>query len=440
MKKVLSALLAAAISFFVFSYAATALTVTQEHITTARTVTESPTLKFAKKFGANYKNAPTPPIIAENTLIVASGTTLYKLDLYTGEEISHTQMQGSNFYATVSPLYADGKIFVQLDGGCVQAFDFETLSPLWIYRDTLGGQALCPLTYDGKYIYTGFWNGEDDYADYVCLNADCLSETNSALWTYKSLGGFYWAGCAVTDDYVIFGKDDGNRGSTGKSEIIAVNKTTGKKTSSLAVTGDIRSAITYFQGTDSFYTSSKAGFVYKFSLNRTNGKLGSLKTYTASGAVTATPVIYKNRLYVGSQNGTAGKFNVIDASSMQLIYSADMSAYPQAAVLVGNGYEPSTEKIYIYITYNGKPGGITVFEDSAKQTTAVGYELFVPDGQTAEYCISSVTADIDGTLYYKNDSGYIFAISKTVDYLSILRNIFDLLQNIFAVIWGAITP
>lgn len=435
MKKTLSLFICVILCISCFSLTAAALTVSCENTTNAKTVTESPTLVFSKKFGGNYKNAPTPPIIAENTVIVASGTTLYKLDRNTGEEISHAQMQGSNFYATVAPLYADGKIFVQLDGGCVEAFDFETMQSLWIYSDPLGGQALCPITYDGEFIYTGFWNGEDEYADYICLAADCTNKKNTALWTYKTLGGFYWAGCAVTDGYVIFGKDDGSRGSTAKSEIIAVNKTTGKKVSSLAVTGDIRSGIAYAQSTDSFYTASKAGFVYKFSFDSSAGKFDSLKTFTATGAITATPVIYKNKLYICSQNGAGGKFNVIDATSLELIYNTDMSAYAQSSVLLSNAYELSNGKIYIYTTYNAKPGGIVMFEDSPEQKSAIQHELFTPSGAAAEYCISPLTADSDGTLYYKNDSGYIFAVSKTVDFLSILRDICEILQKIITVIF-----
>jgi hypothetical protein len=215
----------------------------------------------------------------------------------------------------------------------------------------------------------------------------------------------------VTDKYIVFGKDDGKKDSDSTSKIISLDKFTGKAVSSLKVMGDIRSSVVYSAETDAYYVSSKAGHIYKFSMD-SSGKLGSLKTYTAPGAVTATPVVYNGRLYVGCQNGSAGKFIVLDAKTMKEIYTADMQGYPQASMLISTGYEQTSGKIYIYSTYNAKPGGITVFEDSQGQTTAVKTELFTPSEDMQQYCISTISVGSDGTLYYKNDSGNIFAIGE----------------------------
>lgn len=427
MKKVLSILLAVVLAIMPFSVVSYAVSGSFGNITTAQTPTDSSMLLFSKKFGGNYKGVPTPPIVVGDTLILVSGVKLYKLDAQTGEEIASVKMQGSTLYATVSPLYADGKVFVQLDDGIVQAFDYETMKSLWIYTDNLGGQAICPITYDGEYVYTGFWVDETEYANYVCINikdenTTKETESKSAKWTYKVLGGFYWAGCCVTDKYVVFGKDDGQRGSNGNSQIISLNKSTGKIASTLNVKGDIRSSVTYSSETNSYYVSSKAGYVYKFSMD-SNGKLVSLATYTASGAVTATPVVYNERLYVGCSAGSTGEFIVLNASTMKEIYTCEMLGYPQGTMLVSSGYEDANEKVYIYSTYNSKPGGITVFEDSAGQTQAAKTELFTPDESMSEYCISTISTGEDGTLYYKNDSGNIFAVTKKADIASFLQKI-----------------
>ena len=408
---------------------------TDNHITFSETATDSSMLLFAKKFGGNYKGAPTPPIVVNDTLIVVSGVKIYKLDAVTGEEIASTKMQGSTIYATVSPCFAEGKIFVQLDGGIVQAFDYETMTSQWIYTAPSGGQAICPVTYKDGYIYTGFWNGETEVADYVALSTadeDTTTdiETKTAQWTYSSSGGFYWAGCAVTDNYVVFGKDDGERGYTGTSHIIALDKTTGQEVSYLIVTGDIRSSVTYSEETDAFYCSGKAGYIYKFRLDESTGKLYALEEYKADGAVTSTPVVYNKRLYAGCQKGAFGKFIVLDAETINEIYSCDMQGYPQGTMLVSAGYENTKEKVYIYSTYNAKPGGITVFEDSKGQTTAKKTELFVPDGSMSEYCISTISAGEDGILFYKNDSGNIFAVIKEFDVTSLLTKIFSLFRSI----------
>ncbi len=432
MKKVFSLL--ATVVILVSSLSLTAYA--SENLTSYKTPTVSSSLAFSKKFGSKYKAVPTPPLAVDDTVILVSGVKLYKLDGKTGEEISSVKMQGSTLYATSSPLYADGKIFVQLDGGIVQAFDFKTMKSLWVYTDALGGQALCPITYSDGFVYTGFWNGEAEYANYVCLNAkdetpDEETEVKKAVWTYKSLGGFYWAGCCVTEKFAVFGKDNGQNDSTSNSYVVSLDKSTGKQLSSMKVKGDIRSSVTYCSELNSFYVSSKAGYVYKFSVNSSTGKLTSLSSYKASGAITATPVIYNSRLYIGSQKGSYGEFLVIDAEKMTKIYSCDMSAYPQATMLVSNAYEKSTGKVYVYSTYNGYPGGITVFSDSAGQTTAEKSELFTPSEDMSQYCISTISASKDGTLYYKNDSGYIFAITSKKSSSSFWENIISFFKTIF---------
>ena len=132
MRKILSILLVLLTLISSFSIISYAVSLSCNNITDTKTVTDSAVLKFSKKFGSNYKGAPTPPIVVDNTLIVVSGVKLYKLDAETGEEIASVQMSGSSLYTTVSPLYADGMIFVQLDGGIVQAFDYKKMKSLWI--------------------------------------------------------------------------------------------------------------------------------------------------------------------------------------------------------------------------------------------------------------------------------------------------------------------
>ena len=438
MKKTLSLLLAVIIltsSLCLISYG---IGQAYTGVTSAETPINNAALLFAKKFGGNYKAAPTPPVVAGDTLLVVSGVKLYKLDAKTGEEIASVKMQGTTLYTTTSPLYADGKVFVALDDGIIQAFDYQTMKSLWVYTDSIGGQAICPITYDNGYIYTGFWVGETEYANYVCLsvkdeNTKSETESKSPKWTHKALGGFYWAGGLVTDKYVIVGKDDGKKNSESNSKIISLDKSTGKTVSSLKVSGDIRSSVLYSAETDAYYASSKAGYIYKFAMD-SSGKLSSLKTYTASGAVTATPVIYNGRLYAGCQNGTSGKFIVLDDKTMKEIYTCDMQGYPQASMLVSTGYEEATGKVYIYSTYNAKPGGITVFEDSKGQISAVKTDLYTPESDMQQYCISTISVSADGTLYYKNDSGNIFAVGEKEPEIKL-----NFIQKIIAVIKNIIS-
>lgn len=410
-------------------------------VVSAKTVTSSAKLLYSKKFGANYKNAPSVPIVVKDTLIVASGKTLYKLRAKDGKVLASSDMVESNMYSLSSPIYADGKIFVQLDGGSIQAFSYETMESLWVYKDKFGGQALTPITYSYGYIYTGFWNGEDEKGSYVCLSVKDektteKNEEKSPRWVYTAKGGFYGAGCTVTAKFVVFGKDDGERQSLGNSEIISLYKDSGKVASTIKVKGDIRSGVVYSSEEKSYYTASKAGYVYKFKMNSKTGELKSLKAYTAKGSITATPVIYNGRLYIGSQNGSKGELLVLDAGTMKKIYSGETDGYPQASVLLSVGYKAETEKIYIYLTCNSKPGGITVFEDSATQKAAVKSELFMPDEAEGEYCISTISVDEEGNLYYKNDSGNIFAVGRESDGQSFLKLIIQIFLGILNRVFG----
>lgn len=435
MKKAVSFLLSVIIILGAFSAVSFAVSEPGTYITSFAAPTSSGKLKFSKKLGAGYMASPTTPVVVGDTLIVASGKKLYKLDAQTGDELESAVLSGSLGFGVATPLCADGKVFVQLDGGKIQAFDYKTMKSLWLYTDPLGGQALSPITFDGGFIYTGFWNGETENANFVCMSTKDEqpkkeTEAKKAKWTYKVKGGFYWAGAAVTKNFVIVGTDDGTKGYSGKSKILALKKNNGKLSSSLITKGDIRSSVTYDSEIKSFFVSSKAGFVYRFKLREKDGKLYSLSSYNASGSVTSSPVSYNGRVYFGAQTKSGGKFVVLDSSTMKKVYDCEMLGYSQSTALVCNKYD---NKVYVYMTYNEKPGGITVFEDSENQTVPKKTELFKPTGNMSQYCISSVTAGQDGTLYYKNDSGYVFAVCQNTSvFVRIINMILHALQNILS--------
>lgn len=428
MKKALSLLLAVVLLLGCVCIAGSAVSEARKNVCSYQTPTTSrqTAQRFTKLLGNGYKNAPTPPLVVGNTLIVLSGKTIYKLDCENGKELAKAEMCSSAGYACVSPTYYKGVIYAALDNGTVQAFDYKTLTSLWIYRDALGGQCLSPITYYGGYLYTGFWRGEESYANFVCISAkdDNPKKTNEVkkpVWVRKNQGGYYWAGAAVTADYVVVGCDNGKSDSTSKSRILLLNRKTGKLSDTLSVKGDIRSSVTYDAGTKSFYVSSKAGYVFQFTFNTSTGKFSSLKYFKAPGEVTATPVIYAGRLYVGAQNGQKGQLIVLDAARMKEIYHADVDGYPQAAVTISDAYYKESKKLYIYASLNNKNGDIVVLEDSAGQKSGKATVLYKPGENKRQYSISPISVGSDGTLYFKNDSGYIFAVEKS-DHFSVITD------------------
>ena len=56
-----------------------------------------------------------------------------------------------------------------------------------------------------------------------------------------------------------------------------------------------------------------------------------------------------------------------------------------------------------------------MLSDEPGQTSGTAVELFRPASDQQEYCISTICADREGTLYYKNDSNYLMALETNGD-------------------------
>ncbi len=378
--------------------------------------------KWTKKLGKSWSESPSAQIIVDNSLIVMAGKKLYKLDLNTGDILAQSDMVESPNWGYTPPTYGNGMIFCPLNNSTIQAFNAKTLEPLWIYKDEFKGQSLSSITYSDGYIYTGFWNGETRDSNYVCISTtdedvNSKDEEKSATWTYKNKGGFYWAGSVVVGDAVIFGMDNGAEESEFdvKSKICSFNKYTGEIISQLEITGDQRSSITYDKELGRIYFTTKSGYLYRADINAQTGELSNLK-YSSSfnKQSTSTPVVYKGRVYsaTGGGVGAKGEIVVADAESLETLFTVGLKGYPQGSVLLSNAYEAQTGYIYLYSTYNAMPGGIYALKLKADCQSGDDVELVeIYDAKGFEnYCISSIICGNDGTLYYKNDSGNVFAV------------------------------
>lgn len=395
--------------------------------------------KWAKRIGAGWEAAITPPLILGGYLYVASGQFIYKLDKNTGDIVDRSQQLAGNMqYAMIPLTYAEGMLFAQIGGGQIQAVSATSLESLWI-SESLGGQTLSPITYKDGYIYTGTWNSENTAGSYFCLSVtdedpSIGTEIKHCTWKYNHKGGFYWAGSYASGDYLVFGSDDGSsEGVDSDSAILySVNTHTGllldKRTD---IYGDIRSTIVYNNGY--IYFTTKGGYLYRILMNG-DGTFGTASYYDLGGMATASPVVYNGRIYVGVC-GKGGQFNqdgghhfdvlTESASGISLAYSVSIPGYPQAAPLLStayanqdfNGDGAADGRVYLYFTYNAKPGGIYMLADEPGQTSGNAVELFRPASNQQEYCISTICVDREGTLYYKNDSNYLMALETNGAYL-----------------------
>lgn len=429
-------------------------------ITNAKTpyTPEDTELLWAVKFGDSWSDAPGSPILADGSMIVYVDTNLKKLDLNTGAVLKEAAMVTSSSYAITPPVYGEGMIFVGLGGGKIQAFNAQTLESLWLYTDPLGGQPNGQIVYDNGYIYAGFWNAETKNANFVCIsvtdeNPDEQQEAKSASWRYARKGGFYWAGAYVSDRYVIIGTDDGVADSvTESASLLVFNKKTGKLVDSWdGIRGDIRSSVSYDPTSDRIFFTSKGGVLCNAKINWTTGEITDKKSRTIVNSKnleyamsTCTPSVYNGRIYIGV-SGSSGfgldnghciaVYDLAQDGTMTQAYTYPIKGNPQTSALLTTAYSGEDDYVYIYLPYNASPGGISVLKDKPGQTaplttTDQGYsEIFTPQDPLAQYSIASPIADSYGTIYYKNDSRYMMALTPRIEKIEIKQQPTDITDN-----------
>lgn len=421
-------------------------------ITNAKTpyAPEDTELLWAVKHGTGWAAAPGSPIMVDGDIYTYSGSTIRRLNSMTGETVTEGTMVGSSSYSIVPMTYGDGMVFVGLSDGRIQAFNAKTLESLWVYTDELGGQPNCPITYKDGYIYAGFWNSEARNANFACINTidedhASATEVKYASWTYTRAGGFYWAGAYVTDKLAIVGTDDGARGyDTNGAALLVFDRYTGEKLDAHeGIRGDLRSNVSHDPESDRVFFTTKGGILGNAKIDWETGKILDYKEAIISDAngntyamSTCTPSVYNGRIYIGvsgtSQFGAnsghaIAVYDLNGDGSMTKAYAYGIIGYPQTSAMVTTAYAGEDGYVYIYLPYNYTPGGISVLKDRPGQTaplttTDSGYsEVFTPVSPLAQYCICSTIADQYGTLYYKNDSCYMMAITSKIESLEITQ-------------------
>lgn len=421
-------------------------------------------LYWAKKIGVGYDTgAASSPIIVDGYIYCYAGKNILKIDKISGEVVASAAMVGNSSFAIVPMTYAEGKVFVGLSNGRVQAFNAETLESLWVYKDPLGGQPNCPITYSNGYIYTGFWSGEKKDANYSCISVtdeDPENPTEAKLptWVYTKKGGFYWAEAYVTDDYLFIGTDDGEYGYvTGYASLLSINKNDGtvKDSVTMPFTGDIRCCVVQDGG--KLYFTSKGGYFYSVEIDEESGdiledtlKYIKLDNYhdqpKAPAMSTSSPTIYNGRAYVGvsgiSQFGMYSGHNitVIDLNNWEIAYSVPTQGYPQTSAVLTTAYG-NDGTVYIYMFDNFTPGKLRILCDKPGATAPLNgtveetyvnpnngitehYQtppvLFTPYDAQAQYCICTPVVDSDGFIYFKNDSAYLMMLGCKIESLEVV--------------------
>lgn len=413
-------------------------------------------LYWASPLGKGWDNgAVSSPILVDDCLVVYAGEHIYRVNKATGAVEATGDMAGTSSFAINGPTYADGILLVGLSNGRIQAFNAKTLESLWLYTDPMGGQPNCPITVLGDYAYTGFWNGEALGGSFVCVSLTdedptSTTEAKYATWRHEQDGGFYWAGAYACDDFIMVGTDDGD---ALRSYLYLFDPLTGEVLDSRSgFDSDIRSTICYDSVTQAYYFTSKSGTFYRAKVEAQNGSYAitacdGLKLDNGANdpalppMSTSTPVVYNGRAYIGvSGTGQFTQYSghnitVIDLENWKIAYSVPTQGYPQTSGLLTTAYEKENGYVYVYFIDNYTPGTLRVLRDKPGQTAVdyrtkesfsgqsyyTPYAVFTPYDKQAQYAICSPIVDSDGTIYFKNDSGYLMAFGRSIEKIEVTK-------------------
>lgn len=353
--------------------------------------------------GDDWEKANGAPLIVDGKIYIASGDTLYKLDQQ-GNTLATGKLASNVGYFSYAA-YGDGMLFVPVSDGRIQALNADTLQPLWISQPLLEQQAISPVVYHKGYVYCGTFRGgsvtSTDGA-YFCLKAEdeipaTGDEVKDFQWIHRSSTagkmGYYWSGGVVVGDAILFGGDDG--------VVVAHNLTQDVVLDTYSAQGSIRSGLSYWDG--KVYFTTKDGYLY--ALPYGGGTFGQAKS-VAIGASTCTPVIANGRVYVGTDEEG---FKILDAETLEVLYTLDLGGEIKGSAVASTGYDGVT---YVYVTVNEPGKGLICIAD-APAGAPYARTLFLPQGEADNYCAASPILDANGTLYFTNDAGYLFAIGNT---------------------------
>lgn len=376
------------------------------------------------KDSADWATNVSDPIYVGDYVYIAAGSKLLQLNAKTGEtEREGTLVAPINSIARM--VYVDGRIIVPLSGGRLQALTADRLVTLWMtpaLSATAQGdqQSLSTLTLGDGCVYFG--TAVADWSVTYGGSLVCVDiQTGKVLWFQEnSEKGYYWSGAALAGSYVVVGDDAG--------AVIARDAKTGAEVSRVDVGASVRSTVVTSDGGKTLFVVSMDGVLHRLSLSDAGilSETGKVKFAKAS---TSTPTISGGKLFVGGQSETYiqvskwvkayyGVLAVIDVESLSVSEVSTIDGH--AFVGDTNGQATSAEvksapvvsvqngETYVYFTANCNPGGVYCYRLGDTDASLI----YTPDADHQNYCMASITVGPDGTLYYVNDSGALFAIGS----------------------------
>lgn len=383
-------------------------------VTSAPTSSSNTALVWKKNYGNNnYSEILTlgDSIYFASSLLnpdwTAQPAVLHRLNAKTGEETASLQLF-SAIDSTCRPVYTDGVIVVPLANGRLQGISATEMKTLWVSNAIAAGDMnMSTVTAANGMVFTGTtsnWNAtKGTFFGINAITGDCV-------WANKSEdAGYYWAGACKVGNVLVYGDNAG--------WLKAVDPATGKVVSQLKLSSAIRSTVVSNEAGTTAYMTTNDGTLHVLSV-AIDGSLSEQNVVLdpTKALCTSTPTLFEGNLYVGGGvYGSKGYFSVIDASTLQVKSTIEVPYYVQSTPLVAKAVDGKT---YAYFTCNGAEtdenkiptngGGAWVY--CLETNTAT--KLFEATGDMANWCTKSIVMGPDGTLYWTNDSGTLFALAN----------------------------
>ncbi|MEL4306249.1 PGF-pre-PGF domain-containing protein [Methanococcoides sp. LMO-2] len=346
----------------------------------------------------------TPIVVDELVYVATADNTVFAIDKETGETEWESTSSGSGFLVS-NLAYGNGMIFVPTMNGYIYAFDADDGDEEWNVKVS-DKQLNTPVKYYNKKIYFGDCSVSGAGSTSSDGTYYCYDDDGNLIWSRPSTTntGYYWAGAAIKEDYLIYG-DDG-------SNLVSVNKNTGDTIDEIDISSvfgfdvnEIRSSILY--NDNRVYFTSKSGHCYAIGFDTNTGMFDtSDKESTSIGYTTSTPAIYKGRIYVGNINGLA----CLKASDLSKVWDYSANGEVKSSPSISDHYDAGDGEIYIYFTTNAEKGKVYCVKDYADNTNPEKQWSYGDSDKTA-WSLAGVAIS-DGWVYYGTDSNYLFGMTN----------------------------
>ena len=383
--------------------------------TSAPTSSNNAALSWKKAYGnGNYSEILTlgDSIYFASSLLNADWTpktaVLHRLNSK-GEETASVQLFGSIDSSACRMAYTDGVIIIPLSNGRLQGVSATEMKTLWVSGAIASGaQNISTVTASGGMVFTGTANSLDSSYNaatgtFFGINAI----TGERVWANEEANtGFYWSGACKVGNVLLYGNDAG--------VLTAVDPATGKTVSALKLSSAIRSTVISNNAETEAYVTTNDGTLHKISV-APNGSLSELGTASFASKSTSTATLFQGNLFVGGCAADyTGTLSIVDAATMQVKYSVSLPFEVKSAPLVAKAADGNT---YAYFTCNGAEGTWPNYTSGGGAwvyclETNTATKLFDATGSMANWCTKSITMGADGTLYWTNDSGTLFALAN----------------------------